>query len=189
MNRVLICVPTGPPDREQLLEGAVPLDAGYPKSFVAADFRSWAQDVDRIHALMASDPTGQRLEQALRVDPSLRHTCSRLFGDPTDGIKGELNSAGGQQRVMLDGGRHRAYYLMERGWASTPVWVRADDAGALEVFRSQCHDSVRQLDQGLAESYERRSQIDRSDQDHLAHSARERELQRERSFDRSEFER
>lgn len=188
MTRRLVGVPVGPPDRDQIIIGATPIDHGYPKQYAPDDFRSWAQDVDDAHRLMALDPTGVALARRMDEDPLLDQTYGRMFVDPNDGIKGSLEMVQGQRRVVLDGGRHRAHYQMERGWSVVPVWVRSDDPEELDSFRHACHSAIRQADPALADAYERTSEA-RIERNNERRVGRERDLRRERSLDRWERER
>lgn len=188
MSRILIPVPTGPPDRVQLVVGATPVDENYGKPYKPEDFRAWAADVDTIHSLMAADPTGRQLHERLTADPMLKQTHGRIFGDPNDGINGHLTTVDGESRVELQAGQHRAYYQMERGYSYTPVWVRADDDKQLAAFQQSCAGAMRQADPRLADAYDHPT-FDRVDRGAEAREGRERDLFRERSFGRGEIER
>lgn len=151
---MLILIPTGPRG-DQVVTGARPVGPGYPRPYRPEDFRAWAAELDSIHDSLAADPSGGLTRRLLDEDPALRHTYQRLFGDPSDGIKGDLVHEGGDFRVDLSNGRHRAHYQMERGSGYTPVWVRSSDPAALDAFRRSCAASMRQADPRLAEAYER----------------------------------
>lgn len=146
MPRMLLLLPPSP----LLIQGATPIGQGYPRSYTDADLRDVARQLDEIcraHEADCRNPGGdQRMERITRrqepvtpEDTRLAETYDKFFRDPSAGVRGSLGRDG---RVELDAGRHRAYYVMERG-VPVPVWVSAPDRKQLHELRERCDDVIR----------------------------------------------
>jgi hypothetical protein len=127
MPRELILVPGS------LVGGAMPIGPGYQKAHTPADMRRWAADLDRHYRLAELGVRGSRPPEIDRVD--------RALFDPQHGdrIRGDLLPDG---RVVLANGRHRAYYIAERGDTPVPVWVSAPDQRDLDAFAVRCDRTI-----------------------------------------------
>ncbi len=77
---------------------------------------------------------------------------------------------------------------MQRGWTVAPVWVTSADERVLDEFRDRCHETIRAHDPSLAEAYDHTSaaRVERNEERRMG---LERDLHRERSFDRWDRER
>jgi hypothetical protein len=141
MARRLVLIPY-PSER---VVGATRIEPGYPRQYTPDEMRAWANDLKQSYA--TSPDELQRLGSAppqLLTDEQRRilDVHNHLFNDASTGIKGSLRPDG---RVELDGGRHRAGYLLEQGINPMPVWVSAPDQRQLDDFTSRCQgDLVKQ---------------------------------------------
>lgn len=100
--------------------------------------RGWADDLQQRYGTSPKDL--QRLSSAppellTEREKRILDVHAHLFNDPTTGIKGSLGPDGS---VDLEGGRHRARYLLERGVDPIPVWVSAPDQRQLDEFAARC---------------------------------------------------
>ena len=120
------------------LTGQTRLEPGYPKDYTAEQMRMWADDMDRLNR---TSPAELSRLQALAPDQRSPEEQRMLvvhdtyLTDNTYAIKGSLRPDG---KVELDGGRHRAAYMVERGVDPVPVWVWAPDQRQLDDLRAQC---------------------------------------------------
>jgi hypothetical protein len=147
VDPILVLVP---PSRG-LLAGSTPIGAGYPRDYTPQQMRAWSDDLARLYRTAEADrarPAGQRRLDVWRatprdqLSPDARRVVElhdKLFVSADRGIKGSLRPDGS---VELDGGRHRAHYLLERGTEPVPVWVRSSDPQQVEDFRARCHAEV-----------------------------------------------
>jgi hypothetical protein len=138
MARRLVLIPY-PSER---VVGATRIEPGYPRQYTPDEMRGWANDLKRSYA--TSPDELQRLGSAppqLLTDEQRRilDVHNHLFNDASTGIKGSLRPDG---RVELDGGRHRAGYLLEQGINPMPVWVSAPDQRQLDDFTSRCQEDL-----------------------------------------------
>jgi hypothetical protein len=147
-TRALVLVPPSLP----LLQGSSAIGSSYPRTYRDADMRAWADDLATLYRVVEEDrslpPKDRRLERWLATPRDLLPDANaravvdvhrQLMGDPASGIKGSLRSDG---RIELDGGRHRAHYILERGDTPVPVWVSASDPVRLEQLRHACHSEI-----------------------------------------------
>ena len=120
------------------LTGQTRIQPGYPKDYSAEQMRMWADDMDRLNR---TSPVELSRLQALPPDQRSAEQQRMLvvhdtyLTDNTYAIKGSLRPDG---KVELDGGRHRAAYMVERGVDPVPVWVWAPDQRQLDDLRAQC---------------------------------------------------
>jgi hypothetical protein len=150
MPRSLVLVPPFP----QLFAGTTPVGPGYPRTYTPQEMRAWAVGAERLDRVMDADrslPAGQRRLDRWLATPrdqlpadarAAVDAFRKLHADPGAGIRGTLRSDG---KVELEGGRHRAHYLVERGASPVPVWVDCPDAARLEHYRRQCDAHVARL--------------------------------------------
>jgi hypothetical protein len=125
----------------QRLTGDLRIDAQYQRDYTPEQMRRWAHDVEQLRTLPQGElqhwlsvPREERTgDQNRLLDSSLR------FLDPNEGIKGDLRADG---IVELQGGCHRAAYLMEQGVDPVPVWVSSRDSARLTALRQQCEREV-----------------------------------------------
>lgn len=129
MPRALVFVPA----QSGMLVGSTPIGPGYPRSHRPDDMRQWANGLERLYRDIEARGDGSAAGRT--AQDAHRHFLS----EPAAGIKGSLRDDG---RVVLDGGRHRAHYLLERGTDPVPVWVSARDSDALARFQGDCHAVV-----------------------------------------------
>ena len=131
--RKLIVIPEAP----SRIEGAVRIDASYPRMYTEAEMRQWAVDTERLLNTPPAAIERLRTMGRDRLTPEERvvaRVYDEYFVDPSRGIKGSLRDDG---VVELDGGRHRAAYLIERG-VDVPVWVSTPDQGRLDAYANRC---------------------------------------------------
>lgn len=98
----------------------------------------WADDLDRLYRTSPEDLNRWKEMPANQLSQEQRRTLAvrdKYFIQPELGIKGSLRDDG---KVELDGGRHRAGYLLERGVDPVPVWVSAPDQRQLDALEAQC---------------------------------------------------
>lgn len=118
------------------LDGVTPIEPGYPRDYTAQDMRTWAADLERYFRTPAADLARWRAAPPETLAPEQRgvvRAYDAYFVAPERGIKGSLREDG---KVELDGGRHRAAYLTERG-TPIPVWVSARDERQLDALSSR----------------------------------------------------
>lgn len=136
--------------------GAVKIDNSYPRSYSETEMRQWAQDLKSTYRSHPDD-----IERWSTLDTSALSAEQRrlvkahraLFTDPERGIKGSLRDDG---LVELDGGRHRAAYMVEQGVEAVPVWVTAPDAESLTCFADSCAREIVPSDRDLTERWDSR---------------------------------
>jgi hypothetical protein len=134
------------------VSGTTPIQPGYTKQHSPVEMRTWAADLETLYRTIEGDrslPPGQTRIERVRATPRehlsphaqrLKDLDRHLFGtDATERIEGTLGDDG---RVEVDGGRHRAHYILERGGTPVPVWVTHPDAQALRTYRDACHAEV-----------------------------------------------
>lgn len=101
--------------------------------------RRWADAYARLQRIPADELASWRARSNSDLSPDQRDLLAsdkKLRGAPDDGIKGSLRD---DRLVELDGGRHRAAYLMERGIDPLPVWVTAPGERQLDRFEADCN--------------------------------------------------
>jgi hypothetical protein len=142
------------------LEGATPIDSGYPKQYSPAEMRSWMLDVDRVHRAAALDSArpvpSWRLEQwnrrpATADQRQLGTVYRRLFSPTPEAIHADLLPDG---PLELQNGRRRVFYAQDVGVASVPVWVRGEPA-AVERLRRSVESDVSRSQPGVTAAYAR----------------------------------
>ena len=156
----LVPVPTAPraQAQTQLLSGETAISPGYPRDWTPQDFDAWSADVDHIHGVLASDPSGRTLQSSLDSNPQLNMTHRMLFAERSDGIRGSLTKDNaGREVIILENGCHRAHYQMERGYGVTPVWVSSTDRAQLSRFSESCHQAVANSTPELSDAYRKMS--------------------------------
>lgn len=145
------------------LEGAERIGEGYPRDYTEADMRRWAADVGRLHATPPEEVERLRSLPRERLSPGERgvvRAYESYFTEPSRGIKGSLRDDG---IVELDGGSHRAAYMIERD-VPVPVWVSGPDERRLDEYAMRCE---RELAQERTRADRRpREDVDRGD-DHV----------------------
>lgn len=132
------------------LEGTTRIEPGHPRDCTPEQMRMWADDMARLnrtspdeHArLRAGSPADLTREQQRMLAVQ-----DRLLLDASVGIKGSLRDDG---KIELDGGCHRAGYMVERGVDPIPVWVPAPEQRQLDDLRAEC-DRSRGRDRGRDE--------------------------------------
>lgn len=132
--RQLILIPRS----QSRLVGATTIGPGYTKGYTPDEMRTWADDLDRCNRTSSAELERWQTIPADQLTPEQRRTLAvrdKYFGDPQAGIKGSLRP---DERVELDGGRHRAGYILERGVDPVPVWVSAPEQRDLDAFSAQC---------------------------------------------------
>ncbi len=135
MPRKLILV-TRPGER---LRESSTIEPGYPKPYTPEQMRAWADDLDRYNRTSAADRERWRALPDEQLTPEQRRVVAvhdTYLTDAPRGIKGSLRDDG---TVELDGGRHRAGYMLERDVDPIPVWVSAPDQRRLDAFETQCN--------------------------------------------------
>jgi hypothetical protein len=100
--------------------------------------RRWAEDLDRLHKTPPEELA--RLQALPREDltpeqSGLLLAHDKHFVEAERGIHGSLRP---DNTVELDGGRHRAGYILESGTEPIPVWVSAPDEARLDAFEAVC---------------------------------------------------
>ena len=147
MPRELILIPP----KQTVFRNAEPIGQGYPRqnTYTQQQMREWAQDASEVEQITREDrnlPGGKRRMDLLLAKPAaqlsaherrLLQAHDHLYSSRGDAIRGDLLADG---RVDLEGGKHRAHYLLERG-TPVPVWVSARDQAQLDRFRSLCEDT------------------------------------------------
>lgn len=114
------------------------IEPGYSKGYSPDEMRMWAEDLDRYNRTPPADVEHWRSMAAHQLSPEQRRTLAvhdKYFVEAASGIRGSLRA---DQKVELDGGRHRAGYLLEQGVDPVPVWVWAGDQRQLEALEAQC---------------------------------------------------
>src|SRR4051794_3769090 len=102
MTRELILIPHA----HLRIAGMAPIDPGYPKDYTAAEMRRWADDLHHLYRTHTEELAAWQTTPLEGLSEDQRRIVAvhrRLFGDPTDGIKGSLRGAG---VVELESGRH-----------------------------------------------------------------------------------
>jgi hypothetical protein len=125
------------------LEAAERIGPGYPRDYTESDMRHWADDVQRLNATPPDELQRLRSLSRDRLTPAQRGVVDaheHYFTDPSRGIKGSLREDG---IVELDGGRHRAAYLIERE-EPVPVWVSCPDERRLDEYAVRCEREMAQ---------------------------------------------
>ena len=134
MPRRLILIPRA---RSRLV-GATRIESGYSKDYTPEQMRAWADDLARLQRTPAADLERWRSMTPDDLTPEQRGTLAAqdaYFSEAPRGIKGSLREDG---LVELDGGRHRAGYLLERDVDPIPVWVSCPDERRLDAYAAQC---------------------------------------------------
>lgn len=132
------------------LSGLAPIEPGYPKPYSARDMRGWAGDLQRVYRLSPAERERLQATPPERLTPDerrLRQADQRYLRDFSDGVKGHLGRDG---RVELEGGRHRAAYMVEQDIGPVPVWVSCEDPQRLQEFRDANHSLLDPQMQRLA---------------------------------------
>jgi hypothetical protein len=135
MARRCILIPR--PDTR--LRGSTTIEPGYPKPYTPEQMREWADDLDRYNRTPPADRDRWRALADDQLTPDQRRVVAvhdTYFTEASRGIKGSLRDDG---TVELDGGRHRAGYMLERDVDPIPVWVSAPDERQLDAFEAQCN--------------------------------------------------
>ncbi|MDX6720558.1 MAG: hypothetical protein QOJ63_2812 [Solirubrobacteraceae bacterium] len=120
------------------LTGATRIEPGYPRDYTADDMRMWADDMGRLNRVSPAelrDLRASRPDQLSSEQQRMLAVHDRCMTNAQDGIKGSLGRDG---RIELDGGRHRAAYMIERGVDPVPVWVWAPEQRQLDDLRARC---------------------------------------------------
>ncbi len=120
------------------LEGSTTIEPGYAKSYTPDEMRMWADDLDRYIRAPPAEVERWRATATTELTPEQRRVLAvhdKFYTEAALGIKGSLRDDG---KVELDGGRHRAGYLLERDVDPIPVWVSARDEQQLDAFEAQC---------------------------------------------------
>jgi hypothetical protein len=139
MPRKLILVPR---PRSRVI-GATTIELGYTKGYTPDEMRMWADDLDRSNRTASADLERWRATPPDRLSNEQRRVLAvrdKCLGDWEGGINGSLRP---DQKVELDGGRHRAGYMLERGVDPVPVWVWAREQRDLDTFSAQCDRELR----------------------------------------------
>lgn len=132
----------------RLLEGATPIEPGYPRDYTADEMRGWAADLQRYYRTPAEDLSRWCAAPRDSLAPEQQRVVrvyETLFVEPDRGIKGALREDG---KVELYGGTHRAAYLMEQGTRPIPVWVTARDERQLDELAGRGRGRERTDDRG-----------------------------------------
>lgn len=132
----------------RVLDGATPIEPGYPRDYTADDMRAWAADLERYYRTPAEDLARWHAAPRESLTPDQQRvvrTFAQFFEAPDRGIKGSLRDDG---TVELIGGRHRAAYLMEQGVRPIPVWVTARDERQLDELGRRGRRRERSEDRG-----------------------------------------
>jgi hypothetical protein len=133
MPRNLVLIPRS----ESRLSGTTRIDSGYAKGYTPEEMRRWAEDAERLRKTSPADIErwcSTPPEQLTPEQQRLTRVHKELYTEHQRGIHGCLRDDG---TVELDGGRHRAAYMAERGEA-VPVWVWSDDSRKLDAFQADC---------------------------------------------------
>jgi hypothetical protein len=161
------------------LSGLTPIQPGYPKPYSASEMRGWAGDLRRVYRLSPDELERLRRTPAQMLTPDqqrLQRADQRFLRDSSDGVKGYLREDG---RVELDGGRHRAAYMLEQGIGPVPVWVSCEDPQRLRELRQSSHsgldrqmlrlaDDERDIGRERDDAAERSPRVERRDRDREA---------------------
>ena len=134
----------------RLLDGATPIERGYPRGYTPDEMRSWAADLERYYPPPAAELARWRSAPSETLTPDERRVVTvyeKYFVAAERGIKGTLRDDG---KIELSGGRHRAAYLMEQGTTPIPVWVSAREERELDALegRGRGHTRNRSDDRG-----------------------------------------
>jgi hypothetical protein len=132
----------------RVLDGATPIEPGYPRDYSPDEMRSWATDLERYYRTPVEDLARWRAAPPESLAPEQQRVVAvydKFFVASERGIKGTLREDG---KVELRGGRHRAAYLMERGTTPIPVWVTARDERQLDELGRRGRRRERSEDRG-----------------------------------------
>jgi hypothetical protein len=141
MPRKLILIPR-PQDR---LLDTTRIEAGYPRQYTPEQMRDWAADMSRYDDMSPEGLARLRSLPGDQLSPEQQRILDvehYYLEEPDRGIKGSLRSDG---TVEINGGRHRAGYMIEQGVDRVPVWVSAASERELESFDAQCQRERQQV--------------------------------------------
>jgi hypothetical protein len=165
------------------LEGAIPIDSGYPKQYSPAEMRNWMLDVDGVHRAAALDSARPvprwRLEQWSR-EPStaeqrqLGAAYRKLFTPTPEAIHADLLPNG---HLELQNGRRRVFYAQDVGLPTVPVWIRGEP-GSVERLCRSVESDVSRTQPGLAAAYARQREHVRGERERTDPSDQPREASR-----------
>src|SRR4051794_10999574 len=120
------------------------IEPGYPKGYTPEQMRGWAEDVKQYNNTSPEELARLRSTSPAWLSPDQQRLLDvehYYFEEPDRGIKGSLRP---DQTVEIDGGRHRAGYMVEQGVDPVPVWVSAPSERELEDFDAQCQGERQQ---------------------------------------------